>query len=368
MGVGVSAGTLDRWIGQPLDALPTPALVVDIEALDDNLRRLADYFADRPCRIRPHFKSHKCIALIRRQLAAGSCSGVTCAKLSEAEQLVAGGLEDVLIANQVVGPDKARRLAELNRKALVRCAVDAPEQIAELAAAAADGATTIPVLVEVDVGMSRCGVPPGEPALALARLAADTPGVRFDGLQGFEGHMVYVTDPRQRNEQTRRSMEPLVETRRRIEAAGLSPCLVSSGGTGTYDLTGNMDGIDEVQCGTYALMDGKYNQVRPEFRVARWVLATVISAHPDYVVVDVGLKGIGCDMGAPLVEGHPQAKARYTAEEHVPIDHMTGRVGDTLRLVPLHGCTTHHLYREMWIVRDGRIEDLWPIEGAGCLE
>jgi len=355
-------------IGQPIDALATPALVVDLDAMNANLRLLSDYFSGRTCRIRPHFKSHKCIELAKRQLAAGNCSGITCAKLSEAEKLVAGGVEDVLIANQVVGPDKALRLAELNRKTLVRCAVDSREQVETLGAAGREMDVQIPVLVEVDVGMRRCGVLPGEPTRALARQIAETDGMRFDGLQGFEGHIVYFTDREDREANNRDSLAPLVETRHSLEEEGLSPCLVSSGGTGTYDLTGNIAGIDEVQCGTYALMDAKYNGVRPEFKIARWVLATIISAHDDFVVTDVGLKGIGCDMGFPVVEGHPEAEPRYCAEEHIPIDGMTGRVGEKLKLVPRHGCTTHHLYREMWIAKDGVVEDVWAIEGAACLE
>lgn len=364
----MSAPSNKKMIGQPIDALATPALVVDRDALDFNLALLADYFSDRTCRIRPHFKSHKCVELVRQQLAAGSCSGITCAKLSEAEQLVDGGMDDVLIANQVVGRDKARRLAELNRKTLVRCAVDSREQVETLGAAGRDLNVSVPVLVEVDVGMRRCGVLPGDPTLTLARQIADTDGVRFDGLQGFEGHLVYVTDQKGREAHNRESLAPLVETRRTLEAEGLSPCLVSSGGTGTYDLTGNIEGIDEVQCGTYALMDALYNEVRPEFKIARWVLATIISAHDDFVVTDVGLKGVGCDMGFPVVEGHPEATPRYCAEEHIPIDGMIGRVGEKLKLVPRHGCTTHHLYRKMWIAKDGVVEDVWAIEGAGCLE
>lgn len=355
-------------IGKSYEELTTPALLIDIRLLDENLARLADFFAGRDCRIRPHFKSHKSVAMARYQLDAGNCSGMTCAKLSEAEKLVEGGIQDVLIANQVVGPAKANRLAVLNRAATVRCAVDAPHQVVEIGAAAHETGTTVPVLVEVDVGMNRCGVPPGEPALELARLVTATAGLRFDGLQGFEGHLVYFEDADDRAAKTRADIGQLVETRRLIERAGLPVSIVSSGGTGTYDVTGKMEGIDEVQCGTYALMDAKYHGVRPEFHVARWVLATVISAHEDFVVVDVGLKGIGCDMGSPVVEGHPDAVPRYTAEEHIPLDGMTGAVGDKLRLVPRHGCTTHHLYREMYVCRDGIVEDVWAIEGAGCLE
>ena len=368
MGFGVNLMTRDSLIGQPVDTLPTPCLVVDRDTLDFNLNLLADYFADRACRIRPHFKSHKSVEIARQQLAAGSCSGVTCAKLSEAEQLVTGGIEDILIANQVVGPDKARRLAALNRNTLVRCAVNSPVEIDMIARAGRESSVEIPVLIEVDVGMRRCGVPAGEPTLDLARRIAGTAGIRFDGLQGFEGHIVYFANRKDREKQNRDSLTPLVETRQALEAEGLYPCLVSSGGTGTYDLTGNIEGVDEVQCGTYALMDGKYNEVRPEFKIARWVLTTIISAHEAFVVVDVGLKGVGSDMGFPIVEGHPDAAARYCAEEHIPIDGMTGKVGEKIRLVPLHGCTTHHLYREMWIARNGIVEDVWPIEGAGCLE
>ncbi|MBM3891983.1 MAG: DSD1 family PLP-dependent enzyme, partial [Verrucomicrobia bacterium] len=336
--------------------------------LEGNLRRMSDYFAARPCKLRPHFKSHKCVELARRQLAAGGCSGITCAKLSEAEQLVASGIKDVLIANQVVGPDKARRLAVLNRKATARCAVDSLENARELAGAAREACASIPLLVEVDVGMKRCGVPPGVPALELVQEIVRLAGLRFDGLQGYEGHVVALPDRDERAQRAREALAPLVETRRMIERAGIPVAVVSSGGTGTYDITSNLDGINEVQCGSYALMDGAYVRVRPEFVVARWVLATVISSHGGWAVVDVGTKGLGCEFGLPIIEGYPDAKARYTAEEHTPFDGLAARVGDKVRLIPSHGCTTQNLYRQMWITRGNRIVDVWPIEGAGCLE
>jgi len=351
-----------------LDAVETPALVVDLDALEGNLSRLAARFAAGPCRIRPHFKSHKCVELARRQLAAGSASGITCAKLSEAERLVAGGIRDVLIANQVVGDGKARRLAALNRSATVRCAVDCAGNVAQLAAAAREAGVQIPLLVEVDVGMHRCGVAPGGPALDLARLVASTEGVRFYGLQGYEGHLVMVTDPVERAARTREALAPLVGTRRTIEAAGIPVTVVSSGGTGTWDVTGVLEGIDEVQCGSYALMDGCYAKLRPEFAVARWILATVISARPGAAVVDVGAKGIGSEFGPPRVEGNPRAAARYIAEEHVLFDGLEARVGDRVRLVPSHGCTTQNLYRRLWVARGDDLVGAWDIEGSGCLE
>lgn len=358
----------NRLIGQGPDALETPALLVDLDVLDSNLKRMADYFTGRHCRLRPHFKSHKCVELSRRQLAAGNACGITCAKLSEAEQLAAGGIEDILIANQVVGPRKAARLAELNRAATVRCAVDSLESIEQLDRQAEKCGSTIPVLVEVDIGMQRCGVAPGPPTVALAQRIADHGHLRFDGLQGYEGHLVSIAAKPQRRKQTTEAMRSLVETKRLLEQSGLSVKIVSGGSSSTSDITGTIEGIDEVQCGSYALMDSTYQKLRPEFRIARWVVATVISARSNSVVVDVGLKGIGCDFGPPLVEGHPTATVRYTAEEHVPLDNLTASVGDQLRLIPAHGCTTNSLYRKMWIVRDEVIVDVWEIEGSGCLE
>jgi len=351
-----------------MNAIPTPALVVDLDRLEQNLRRMADYFTSRRAKLRPHFKSHKCVELARRQFAAGSCTGITCAKLSEAEQLVAGKVSNVLIANQVVGPDKARRLAALNCSATVRSAVDSLVNARELSAAATEAGVCIPILVEVDIGMKRCGVPSGAPALELTREISHLPGLRFDGLQGYEGHLVSLPSYEERSQKTRAAFAPLVETRRLIERAGIPVAIVSGGGTGTFDITGNIQGVDEIQAGSYALMDQSYLQVRPEFVVARWVLATVISARGGCAVVDVGTKGMGCEFGLPVVEGFPEAKARYNAEEHTPFDGLTANVGDKVRVVPSHGCTTQNLHRRMWITRTGKIVEIWPIEAAGCLE
>jgi D-serine deaminase-like pyridoxal phosphate-dependent protein len=153
-----------------------------------------------------------------------------------------------------------------------------------------------------------------------------------------------------------------------IEGAGIRVAIVSGGGTGTFDITGNVEGVDEVQAGSYALMDQSYAQVRPEFLVARWVLVTVLSARAGCAVVDVGTKGMGCEFGLPVVEGFPGAKARYNAEEHTPFDGLAAKVGDQVRVVPSHGCTTQNLHRRMWMTRAGKVVEVWPIEGSGCLE
>jgi D-serine deaminase-like pyridoxal phosphate-dependent protein len=355
-------------IGKPAEAIVTPALVLDPEVLEANLALMADWFRGRPCRVRPHFKGHKCVTVAHRQLAAGSIAGITCAKLAEAEQCVAGGVRDVLIANQVVGKEKTRRLAALNRDATVRVAVDSRENTAALGEAARAADVTIGVLVEVDIGMARCGVRPGPEALALAEVVTATDGLRFDGLQGYEGHAVMIPDPEERRRRVVEAMGPLIETRRALEEAGMPVRIVSSGGTGTYDITGEIEGIDEVQAGSYALMDAAYKKVRPEFAVARTVLTTVISVQDGYVIGDVGSKGLGCEFGPPSVAGHPEAEATKVSEEHVKIVGLRAEVGHQVALIPSHGCTTNNLYRTMYVVKDGRIEDVWPIEGSGCVE
>jgi D-serine deaminase-like pyridoxal phosphate-dependent protein len=355
-------------IGQPVEALPTPALVVDADALDHNLRLLAGYFTHRAAKLRPHFKSHKCVTLAKRQLDAGSAVGITCAKLSEAEALVAGGIKDVLIANQVVGLEKVKRLAILNRSGKVRSAVDSSESVAELGGAAVAAGVTIGLLVEVDVGMRRCGVSPGEPALALARRVQETPGLRFDGLQAYEGHLITLPDFEERRASVVEAMQPVQATRELLSRAGIPCTIVSGGGTGTYEVTGNLPAFNEIQAGSYALMDCSYKKVAPPFRNALFILATIISAKPDFAVADVGLKGMGNEFGLPILADAPEAKPRYIAEEHLPIDNFAAKTGQKVRIIPSHGCTTCNLHRRMWLSRHGVIEDIWGIEGSGCLE
>ncbi len=361
-------GFRERFIGKSVDELDTPVIVADLDALEANLFLLSGYFSGRRCRVRPHFKSHKCVTLARRQLACPNTVGITCAKISEAEVLVEGGVEDVLLANQLIGRSKVRRLARLNRQAMVRGVVDSRPGVDWLGAAARDEGVTIGVLVEVDVGMNRAGVLPGGPALELAELVARTGGLRFDGLQGYEGHLVTTENYEERCRLVAKALAPLIETRKAIEAAGLTVSIVSSGGTGTYDITGNIEGVDEVQCGSYALMDAQYRRVRPEFSNARHVLATVISTRGEKAVADVGLKGMGAEYASPVVAGHPEAEVLYVAEEHTVIENLAAAPGDRISLIPPHGCTTNNLYERMWLVRQDIIEDVWPIEGRGCLE
>lgn len=360
----------DADIGAPVAKLDTPALLLDVAACDRNLAKMADFFRDRPCKLRPHFKNHKCITLARRQLDAGAAVGMTCAKVGEAEVLIEHGFDDVLIANQVLGDGKLCRLMQLNRRATVRVAVDHVTQAHALSQAATAAGVTVGALVEVDAGMGRCGVPPGAPALELAKDVDKLPGVEFSGLQAYEGHAVYINDFDERSKLTRQFAKATVDTRRLIEANGLAVRVVSGGASGTYNITGVFDGFNELQCGTYATMDWRYAQVVPEFEVALSVLVTVISRPaPDTAVIDLGVKGAGGEFGPPRIKDCPRIDVPFFgAEEHTVIKNAPDwQVGQTVELISSHACTTCNLYRQMHVHEAGRVIEVWPIEASGKL-
>jgi len=358
---------LQQFKGSPVIELPTPSMVADISAMEKNLARMDAFFTGTGSKLRPHFKSHKCVTLARKQIDYPNTVGITCAKLSEAEQLVAGGVQDILIANQVIGLDKTARIAEMNSNASVHVAVDSKFGIEQLGNAAQRAGVTIGVFVEIDIGMRRGGVQPGKPAMDLADIISQTEGIRFKGIQSYEGHIVTLEDYEERKRRAEQDMKPVIETKKHLEQKGFKP-IVSSGGTGTYDITGNIEGIDELQCGSYVLMDSAYKKIRPEFQIARYILATVISDQQDSKTLDVGLKGMGAEFGAPEILNHPEAEFLGLAEEHLKVRNMKAGIGEKIRVVPPHGCTTNNLYAKMWITKNDIIEDVWDIEGRGCLE
>jgi len=365
--VPVAAG--DPRIGLPLEELDTPALLLDRDACDNNLRRMAGFFAGRPAALRPHFKNHKCVELARRQLAAGAV-GLTCAKLGEAEVLVDHGFRDVLVANQVVGPVKLARLVRVARRAAVAVAIDHFDHAAAISAAAAAAGVTVGLLIEVDIGMGRCGVAPGAAAVELARRIAPLEGVRFEGIQAFEGHLVNVVDRADRGRRAVEAMGHAVQTRRLVEAAGLPVARLSGCSSATYDTTGVLPGVDEVQAGTYATMDCQYRRLVPEFEPALAILARVISRPAaGRAVLDVGVKGAGGEFGPPVVPEVPEAEIPFfLSEEHVVVQNVPDwPIGRAVRIVPSHACTTSNLHREFVVHAAGRVVDVWPIEASGRL-
>ncbi len=364
-----SHSTSDPRIGLPLAEIDTPALLLDRAASDRNLARMAAFFENRPARLRPHFKNHKCVALARRQLAAGAI-GMTCAKLGEAEVLVDHGFTDVLIANQVVGPQKVARLAQLARRARITVAVDHIEQVQAIAQAAAAAGSVVRLLIEVDIGMGRCGVAPGEPAPGAGSQHRGSPGGgirRAASLRGASGQRARSGRARRAH---RAAMQQALDTRRLIEAAGIPVACVSGCSSATYDATGTLPGVDEVQAGTYATMDRQYARLAGEFELALSVQVRVISRPtPDKAVLDIGIKGAGCEFGPPAIRGYPDVEiASFLSEEHAVVRHAPDwRIGEVVQLIPTHACTTCNLHREFVVHDEGRVVDVWPIEASGRL-
>lgn len=360
----------DVRIGLAIEDLDTPTLLLDRTASDRNLVKMAAFFEDRSSKLRPHFKNHKCVTLAKRQLSAGNSVGITCAKLGEAEVLVENGINDVLIANQVVGETKVRRLAQLARRARIAVAVDHFDQVAAISRAAIEAGSVVHLLIEVDIGMGRCGLTPGMSVLKLARRIVSLPGIELRGIQAYEGHLVNVIDREQRRSQSAAAMQLAVETRRMLESSGIPISCISGCSSATYDSTGVLEGVDEIQAGTYATMDRQYFRLTPEFDIAMSILVRVISRPASgKAVLDVGVKGAGAEFGVPGIRDYPDVVIPFfLAEEHVVVNNAPEwSIGQSLHLIPSHACTTCNLYREMVVHENGRVVDVWPIEASGRL-
>ncbi|MBN9519499.1 DSD1 family PLP-dependent enzyme [bacterium] len=352
--------------GEPVAGLDTPHLLVDLDAVDANLRVMFAGGRRYGVDVRVHFKSLKCTGLARYVAAAGA-DGFACAKLNEAEALADAGLTDVLLANQAVGPLKTRRAARLAARANLIVCADDPDNVRELAGAARGAGSTVGVLVEVDIGMNRCGVPAGPAVVELARLVASLPGLRFRGLQGYDGHLQMLPDAAERRAKSLAGCEQLVAARRLVEAAGLPVEIVTGGGTGTWDVVASVPGVTEIQPGSFVVMDAAYHQVRPEFACALSVRAGVVSRRPGAYVLDAGTKAISRDFGTPAVKARPGDRVVRTNEEHTIVEAAEPgpRPGEAVEVWPAHCCATVNLHRTLVAVRGGRVEAVWPIECSG---
>jgi len=353
-------------IGTPLDQLDTPQLLVDLDGVDRNTKRMFDAGKRHGVHVRVHFKSLKCTGLARYVLERGA-NGFLCAKLNEAEALVAAGLTDVLIANQIVGPIKLKRMAELAKKSNLRVCVDDYENVTAIAEAMETAGATIGVLVEVNIGMNRCGVEPGEPALALAKHIRKYPNLRFDGLQGYDGHLQNIADIAEREKRSREGIQSFVATRTLIENAGIPVAIVTGAGTGTSEFIASTAGMTEIQPGSFVLMDAVYQTMRPDFSVTQTILCTVVSRRPGMYVLDAGSKAISKDFGMPAIKGRPNDKVTKLAEEHTIVESGDSavKIGDRFEVLSAHCCATINLHRTCLGIRNGRVETVWPIEASG---
>jgi D-serine deaminase-like pyridoxal phosphate-dependent protein len=355
-------------IGRSIYDLPTPTALIDLAMLDANIATMAAFFRDRPASLRPHAKTHRTPAVARLQIAAGA-RGVTCAKVGMAEAMVAGGIDDVYVANQVVAKEAIARLCTLARQARVAVAVDQAENVTTLSDAAQHYGATLDVLVEVDAGMGRCGARPGEPTLALALAIDRAPGLRFGGLHAYEGHVVQNADRAVRKAKTEQMLDITLETRDRITVAGLPVPVVTCGGTGTYEISCAYPGVTEHQAGSYVYMDPGYQAKLPEFGLAFSVLCTVVSRPSGEVVVtDGGLQVLANDSGKPAVKGHPDLEYVYLSEEHgsfICRDGTPPALADVLEVYPGHCCSAANLHDLVYGMRNGAVETIWRVTARG---
>jgi 3-hydroxy-D-aspartate aldolase len=355
-------------VGDPLVDVDTPALIVDLDALEYNIRLMADYAARAGVALRPHAKAHKCAEIALRQMAHGAV-GVCAQKVSEAEALVDAGVGNVLISNEIIAPRKLEHMAALARRATISTCVDDESIVPLLNAAAANAGVTLDVLVEIDVGGARCGQSPGRPAAHLAGRVASSPHLRFAGLQAYQGRAQHIRTVGERQLAVDASVAAIRETIVELRRDGLPCDTVTGSGTGTYIFDSASSVYTEVQPGSYVLMDADYgrNTPRPDFRNSLFVYTQVMSATGrGHCVVDAGLKAMSFDSGMPIVADYPGIAYTRVSDEHGTLD---GEIplGTKLRLIPGHCDPTVNLYNWVVAVRNDRVEARWPIVARGAI-
>ena len=359
-------------IGCDKNELDTPALWVDLDILERNIAKMAQFLQAAGVDWRPHTKGIKIPAIAHKLITAGAI-GITCAKLGEAEVMAAAGIQDIMIANQVVGKTKATHLANLCHHADVIVSVDSLENVRQLSEAACQAGVAIRVVVEVNTGMDRCGVQPGEHAVELAKQIADLPGLRFSGVMGWEGHTVGIEDPEEKKRCIHLAVELLLTSAQMIRSTGLAAPIVSCGGSGSYRITALIPGITEVQAGGAALGDITYAEWGAQTEPGLFILATVISRPvPERAVVDAGRKAMNGEVAMPVLRNFPGLKVKKLNAEHgilvIEDPKLVLNVGDKLDFIAGYGDNTVFLHDNLFGVRNGKVEIVWEVQGRGRLD
>ncbi|WP_408594510.1 3-hydroxy-D-aspartate aldolase BhcC (plasmid) [Paracoccus marcusii] len=373
-------------VGYDIPALPgmdeadiqTPCLILDLDALERNIRKMGDYARAHGMRHRAHGKMHKSVDVLKLQERLGGAVGVCCQKVSEAEVFVRGGIRDVLVSNQVRDPAKIDRLARLPlRGSRIIVCVDDIANVAELSAGAQRHGTTLECFVEIDCGAGRCGVRTTEAVVQIAQAIDAAPGLKFTGIQGYQGAMQHMDSFDDRKAKLDAAIAQVREAVEALTAIGLTPELVSGGGTGSYYFESNSGVFNELQCGSYAFMDADYGRIldrngtridQSEWENALFILTSVMShAKPHLAVVDAGLKAQSVDSGLPVIHGRTDVKYIKCSDEHGVVEDPDGvlAVNDKLRLIPGHcdpTCNVHDWYVG---VRGGKVEVVWPVSARG---
>lgn len=362
-------------IGDPVDDIDTPALVVCLKQLEDNLSRMRKAMTKHPSiALRPHIKTHKCSDIARMQVAAGAV-GVCCQTVTEAEAAVGGGILDVFVSNQVIGKNKLRRLASIAKQATVSFAADDAANLQDASDIAIEMGAILHVAVEINMGQFRCGAEPGEMAVPLAKLASTLPGLTFKGIHCYNGWNQHIRSVEERREAVGRVVEMARQTIEALRAAGMECNYVTGGGTGTFHFEAESGVFTEVQPGSYVMMDADYfrnldkdGKIDSEFVQSLYIISTVQSASADgeRAVLDAGLKAVSLDSGEPLLRDYPDMAYHNGGDNHgIVTPRGDLKVGSKVWLVPGHCDPTVNLYDWIVGVRNGIVESIWPISGRG---
>jgi D-serine deaminase-like pyridoxal phosphate-dependent protein len=363
---------MDSFVGRSITGLPTPALLIDLDVLEANIRTMGQLAADAGIAYRPHAKSHKQPLIAYQQIAAGAV-GVCCTKLSEALVMLDAGVGDLLITSPVVTPWKIALLAKRAREARIGVVVDSLRNVQALGTACADAGSRLDVLVEIDVGQKRCGVAPDK-ASDIAIEVDRTPGLRFAGLQGYQGLLQLDADAERRLLGAKTANAILQDAAERVRRAGLPVDTLTGGGTGTIQIDIGMGGLNELQPGSYVFMDSRYASVDwgdgpIPFACSLFVLAGVVSTPmPGRAILDAGWKAISNDGGNPVPLDVRDARFRFAGDEHCALESdgpLGLSAGDCVRLRPSHCDTTINLYDHCFAFRGGEVVACWPIPGRG---
>ncbi|MEM7270707.1 MAG: DSD1 family PLP-dependent enzyme [Pseudomonadota bacterium] len=364
-------------IGMREAEIQTPCLILDLDALERNLRKMGAYVAEKKLALRVHGKMHKSVDVAKLQAKIGGATGVCCQKVSEAEAFVRGGVSDVLISNQVRDPVKIDRLARLAAEATITVCVDDPANVVELSAAAARHGAMLGVLVEIDCGAGRCGVASPEAAVEIARAADQADALTFLGVQAYQGAMQHFESYGSRREAAAKAHAETRETVEALTAAGLAPQVVTGAGTGSFPFEAASGLYTELQCGSYAFMDADYGRIQAAdgarldetgFENALFLLTSIMSATlPGIAVCDAGLKSVAVDSGLPVVTGVEGVHYETPSDEHGVISDTAGvlAINDRVRLIPGHCDPTCNLHDWYVGVRNGVVETMWPISARG---
>ena len=364
--------------GMAEDEIQTPCLILDLDALERNIKKMGEYARAHGMRHRVHGKMHKSVDVAKLQERLGGSVGVCCQKVSEAEVFARGGIKDVLVSNQVRDPAKIDRLARMPKLgARTICCVDDEANVADLSAAAETHGTTIECLVEIDCGAGRCGVTKTDDVVQIAKAIDAAPGLKFAGLQAYQGAMQHLDDYEERKAKIDVAVAMVKDAVDALKAEGLECDIVGGGGTGSYYFESNSGVYNELQCGSYAFMDADYGRIQDqdgnridkgEWENALFILSSVMShAKPGKAICDAGLKAQSVDSGLPFIFGRDDVKYVKCSDEHGVIEDEGGvlKINEKLRLVPGHcdpTCNVHDWYVG---VRGGRVETVWPVSARG---